>query len=306
MKAEEFFADGWTQLAPRLRAVLARAGAPVADRDDLVQETAIRLLGMWEAVDWNRPIEPLARQIALNLWRDQWRKTGRRELVGEVAEQVAANDTERAALARVQVGEVSRALESLPTSTAAVLRLAVVESESDCPPARTSGAVRMARTRARRALLACVKVASAVVVATCAAGRAVSRSATPAAAMGAMATIACLLTLAVPGAGKGEFSGGEVPSAARPQVAPLAPVVGRATGSTPAARSASATQVRRHPVADPTPYYVIGAGPGSVGAFLDIKVFGAGGQVRNPDHGSQAPACVYGDPPPTAVLPSCR
>jgi RNA polymerase sigma-70 factor (ECF subfamily) len=305
MKAEEFFADGWTQLAPRLRAVLARAGAPVADRDDLVQETAIRLLGMWDAVDWERPIDPLARQIALNLWRDQWRKTGRREVVGEVAEQVAPSDTERAALARVQVGEVSRALSSLPTNTAALLRVAASESESGTASIPASSALRMARSRARRALMACAQVASAIVVGTWAAGRSLTRAATPAAALGAMATIACLLTLAVP-PGEAGLSAGDQPSAAQPVQALVVPgsVVARAAGSGQGLR-APATTARRKPAAAPTPYYVIDAGSaGQVSAFLDVQAFGKGVQVRDARSGSPAPVCMYGGSP-DSVVPAC-
>src|SRR5689334_3945351 len=98
MDVEGFFAEEWPVLVPKLKAALARAGAPVADRDDLVQETAMRLLGMWASVDGDRAVGALARTIALNVWRDQWRKTGRREVVGEAVDQVAACDTERAAL----------------------------------------------------------------------------------------------------------------------------------------------------------------------------------------------------------------
>jgi DNA-directed RNA polymerase specialized sigma24 family protein len=305
MKAEEFFADGWVQLAPRLRATLARAGAPVADRDDLVQETAIRLLGMWDAVDWDRPIDPLARQIALNLWRDQWRKTGRRELVGEVAEQVAANDTERAALARVQVSEVSRALSSLPTTTAAVLRVAASETESGSVGVPASSALRMARSRARRALMACVQVASAVVVGAWAAGRSLTRAATPAAALGAIATIACLLTLAVP-PGEAGLSAGDQPSAAAPgaALAVTVPSVASAQGAGLGQRPHSAA-VRHKPAASPTPYYVIDAGSaGQVSAFLDVKAFGKGVQVRESRSGSPAPMCMYGGSP-GSVVPEC-
>jgi DNA-directed RNA polymerase specialized sigma24 family protein len=303
MDADEYFAETWPEVAPRLRAALARAGAPVADREDLVQETAIRLLGMWQSVDWGRPLEPLARTIALNLWRDQWRKTGRRELLGDLVEQAAAADTERAALARVQVGEVSRALRSLPSTTASVLRAAAAETESGSVLAPATSALRMARTRARRALLACVKVASVVVVGVGAASRALARAATPAAALGAIATLACLLTLAAP-VGRPGLSAGEAPDVAPAADTPGIKPIPRSLP--PAAVPVGAGSLaHRHPSASPTPYYVIDTGAGSVAAWFDVKAFGKGGQVRDPRPGSQTPVCVYGDSPDPAVVPVC-
>lgn len=175
MDAGVFFSDRWPAVSSSLRAALARAGAPAPDREDLTQETAIRLLGMWHSIDWDRSIEALARTIALNLWRDQWRKTGRREVIGAVAEQLADSDTERAALARVQVSEVSLALSRLPLKTASVLRVAAAESEYGGSFDAANGALRMARSRARRALLACVRVASALIVGVWAATRTLAR-----------------------------------------------------------------------------------------------------------------------------------
>ena len=45
MSADEFFERGWPSLVPQLRTMLAWAGTPVADREDVVQETAVRLFG---------------------------------------------------------------------------------------------------------------------------------------------------------------------------------------------------------------------------------------------------------------------
>src|SRR5438045_4036889 len=152
MKAEEFFAGHWPALVPGLRAMLAKAGAPTAERDDLIQETALRLFGMWDSVDRDRSVEPLARRIAMNVWRDQWRSRGQREVIGEIPEQVSDRDTERTALARIEVAEVSRAMATLRPGVADVLRVAAREAEGTAVQARTPAAVRMARTRARRAL----------------------------------------------------------------------------------------------------------------------------------------------------------
>ncbi|HEU5034516.1 MAG TPA: sigma-70 family RNA polymerase sigma factor, partial [Mycobacteriales bacterium] len=123
MQRETFFAERWPLMVPQLRAALAKAGAGPDDRDDLVQETAVRLLGMWDRIDWERPVEALAQRIAVNAWRDQWRRRGEREQLGELPEQASAADTERAALARVQVGEVARAFTTLGEGVVRTLRL---------------------------------------------------------------------------------------------------------------------------------------------------------------------------------------
>jgi RNA polymerase sigma factor (sigma-70 family) len=157
MQAEEFFATEWPDVARSLRWMLARAGAPERDQDDLVQETALRLLRIWASVDPHRPVEALARRIATNAWRDQWRRRGCRELLGGIPDNEGVADTERAALARVEVQEVARALRTLRPRTAETLRAAAyeVEGATECiGPA--SAALRMARSRARRQLTACV------------------------------------------------------------------------------------------------------------------------------------------------------
>jgi DNA-directed RNA polymerase specialized sigma24 family protein len=154
--AEEYFATDWPRLASGLKWMLARAGAPAWDQEDLVQETALRLFRMWPSIDATRPVEPLARRIAANAWTDQWRRRGQREQLGNVPDAATAVDTERAVLARLDVEEVGRALKAMRPVTAQTLRAAVRESEGGGDGTPTSAAVRMARTRARRLLIACV------------------------------------------------------------------------------------------------------------------------------------------------------
>lgn len=306
MDAGEFFAVSWPELAPRLRSMLARAGAPTAERDDLVQETALRLFGMWDSVDPERPIEPLARRIAMNAWRDQWRRRGEREVLGDVPELATGSDTERAALARVELGEVSRALATLPLGTAQVLRVAAGEAERGDAHIATTSALRMARTRARRALVACLKVASAAVLATVAGLRSLSRPATTATAVGAFAAIACVLALSLPGEAAAPPIGGQ---------ASVVPAAAAATTTTPArtslkvarggAASVAPAHRRARPAASEPPYYVVEAGPASVGVFVDVNVMGHGVRVAKPDPSSQHPVCGYGDTPTSPVTPTC-
>jgi RNA polymerase sigma-70 factor (ECF subfamily) len=308
MDAGEFFAVGWPELVPRLRAMLARAGAPVAEREDLVQETALRLFRMWDSVDPERPVEPLARRIAMNAWRDQWRRRGEREVLGEVPELAAAVDTERAALARVEVAEVSRALSVLPAGAARVLRVAAREAECGAELLRTPASVRMARSRARRALLACLKVASALVVAAVSGLRSLSRPATTGTAVGALAAVAWVLAVTAPSLGTAptlQDEGRPLPAA---QSVP-GPAAARAASAVTPSRVARATTLNTHrhtpaAAAEP-PYYVVDAGPTQVRAFADVSVSGYGVRVSQPEPGTQLPVCTYGDSPTSPVTPRC-
>jgi DNA-directed RNA polymerase specialized sigma24 family protein len=287
MDAEEFFAGSWLELAPRLRAMLARAGAPTAERDDLVQETALRLFGMWDRVDPALPIEPLARRIAMNAWRDQWRRRGEREVLGDVPELATGSDTERAALAKVEVGEVSRALWTLPVSTAQVLRIAATESERGDAHLAATPALRMARTRARRALLACLKVASAAVLATIAGIRSLTRPATTATAVGAIAAIAFVLALTVPGPATAPTIGRQAPTAP----AAATELTAATANSTPTTLTHSPISTKAHraarPATSPTPYYIVNVGPADVGVFADLNVEGHGVRLAKPEPGNQ-------------------
>ncbi len=308
MHADDFFATRWPALVPELRQALAKAGAPAADRDDLVQETAVRLLGMWDRIDWDRPVAALARRIALNVWRDQWRHRGAREIVGPVPEQHAAGDTERSALARVEVGEVARALADLPATTANVLRLAVVEAEV-APAGAASPALRMARTRARRALAVTMRIASSVAAAVALSWRAIGRSGrTSTASLGVLATAALVLA-----GGAGWPHTRPAPLRAdRPIVAIASPtrVVAADRPAVPQAPhrgvAAGVRRGARHkPAATKTPYYVVGTGAANVGVFLNVQVQGYGVRVERPEPGKVAPACASGNTPTVTPLPRC-
>lgn len=308
MQPDEFFATQWPALVPELRQALAKAGTPTADRADIVQETAVRLLRMWDRIDWDRPVGALAVRIALNAWRDQWRRRGAREIVGEVPEQVAASDTERSAIARIHVGEVARALADLPPTTARVLRVAAAESEAVSMPA-ASAAVRMARSRARRALAASLRIASAVAGVVAVSWRGFGRSArTSTAAVGALATMAFVL------------GGAAAPSAhplplqsERPIVAAHAAAVAvpASVDSATAARAGASHGVAaRHThaksaVAKKAPYYYVGTDTAQVGVFMDVSVQGYGARVEKPEPGTQTPVCTTGNTPTVTPIPSC-
>jgi DNA-directed RNA polymerase specialized sigma24 family protein len=305
MDAQEFFAGEWPAIVPRLRAMLAKAGTPAADRDDLIQETALRLFRIWDTVDPERSPEPLARRIAINAWRDQWRHRGEREVLGQLPEQAEALDTERVALARIEVGEVSRALASMDPAAARTLRVAAGEAESGVRVG-TPAAVRMARSRARRALAACLKVASAVAAFVVIGTRTVGRHGRSAVTVGALAGLAFALGGLAdthrthPPATR--WSG--TPAASEP----LAPHSNMASRPAPRVRLAAAgAPTRRTPVVrhSKPSFYRLHLGPASVGVFLDVHLGDYGARLSRPKPG-QLPACVYGTPTATTtVLPHC-
>lgn len=147
--AEEFFATEWPRLADRLGRWLVRRGVPSQEVDDVVQETAFRLLRAWDGLDTTRAVDTLAHTVALNVWRDRATAAARREVVvDDVPETQSPEDVERAVLARSDLAHVTRSFFALPATQQAAVREAV-GSESGLP--RTA-AVRMALMRARRAL----------------------------------------------------------------------------------------------------------------------------------------------------------
>src|SRR5688500_4688799 len=96
------FEGEWGELQKRLRRFLFRKKVPAARHDDLVQETALRLLLMWSQVDRSRSPWPLTVTIATNLLRDEVRVRPVREVVGDLPDHAAEVDVERSGLARVE------------------------------------------------------------------------------------------------------------------------------------------------------------------------------------------------------------
>lgn len=303
MDTQQFFATEWPQLVPQLRANLAKAGASTQDRDDVIQETALRLLRTWDSIDWGRGAAPLAHRIAMNVWRDHWRRHGRREVIGEVPDQPTAIDTERAALARVEVSDVAAALATLPAPVARVLRIAASEAE-DMKRTPPSAAVRMARTRARRALASCARVACAAAAVCVVSVRWVTRpvrvGVALTAAVAGLAVLGGLSNPAQPGHGSIQTQ----VAGARP-----ASVLAGATRHAAAfVRSAQATSTsaagRRHTPAG-TPFYPVQAGPARAGVFIDLDANNVGAQVRKPAANGPAPVCTYGETPTVPTIDRC-
>lgn len=157
----ESFDDAWPDLADRLRRSLTARGVPVQDRDDVVQETALRVYRSWTGLDPNRPAWPFVITVAINIWRDIIR-----ERTGRIAEchptahiEVTADlDVERDVLARQELANTVVAIRSLAPEQRRLL-LATEEFADTVRPLRP--AERVARMRVRRQLARAVGRASA-------------------------------------------------------------------------------------------------------------------------------------------------
>lgn len=149
MDAELFFSRDWPSVASRLGRYLSAAGVPADDREDLVQETALRVYRAWGSIDQDRPIEPFVRTIAMNAWRDQLRRhrpLSRLELLPERPS--TAPSVEHVAVVRSELRAVGHVLRQLTGSQRALLLTAAQPRDGIRMTARS----RMARTRARRRL----------------------------------------------------------------------------------------------------------------------------------------------------------
>lgn len=183
----------WPVVARELEAILSRRGIDRYTREDLVQETALRLLQRWHDLDKDRPLVPLAATIALNLLRDGFRRA-KHEVRSECdlteAIEVEAShsygDVEREGLARLEFTRVAKAMRSLSPLHREVLLASVADPEPEASPAecsapllrsiqtaahrpssvgqgRSSAATKMLRMRARRRLLATLEAAGVAV-----------------------------------------------------------------------------------------------------------------------------------------------
>lgn len=137
--------EQWPALATQLRSFLARRGTPYSRREDVVQETAARLVSMWERVDPQRPAWPLVKTIALNLLRDEARK--RLEEIPTEEIELPCMDHEVSMMARLELGRVRTALGDLSESHRGALLAEMGEASSS----RTD-ADKMLRMRARKRL----------------------------------------------------------------------------------------------------------------------------------------------------------
>ena len=157
----ESFDEAWPALEERLRRSLTARGVPAQDRDDVVQETALRVYRSWTGLDPNRSVWPFVITVAVNFWRDIIReRTGRIAQVHPTAhiEVTADLDVERDVLARQELARTVVAIGQLAPEQRKLL-LASEEFGDTVRPLRP--AERVARMRVRRQLARTVGRASA-------------------------------------------------------------------------------------------------------------------------------------------------
>jgi len=149
-----------TTLAPVLRSVarrgLARAGLPVDDAEDVVQEILLAIHLKRETWDASLPLGPWVRAIARNKLIDAMRRRGRRKFVpiDDFAETLASDTAEPMPVP----GRLDEHLESLPDRQRSVVSSISLDGASIRETASklnmSEGAVRVALHRGLSALAA--------------------------------------------------------------------------------------------------------------------------------------------------------
>ncbi len=150
-------------LEPRLERFFAQLGVPAADRDDLFQESCLRLYRSAGAYDPLRPFLPwaltVARRVMLN-----WRRALKPTVPLEEARTVAARQRPPGAGAEADIWQFAR--DRLPTVYYELMWLCYGEDlepvEIAAVTGRTSVHVRVLLHRARGALAAALKKAEGV------------------------------------------------------------------------------------------------------------------------------------------------
>lgn len=160
-KGVESFEQAWPELDRRLRRMLARKGVRASSVDDIVQETAARMLEVWDKVDPQLGPWPLAATVAKNLLWDERNRKQPREVVGAVPDAPADDDVERAGLARLELGRVNRALARLNHNYRSILLAEIGQPLSLEGEPR---AINVLRMRARQRLAAVLEKGGSALV----------------------------------------------------------------------------------------------------------------------------------------------
>ena len=155
------FETQWPELARRLEFFLARSGVPGDTRDDVIQDTALRLYGMWMRVENDRSAWPLTKTIALNLVRDASRRRGSVEIEWEIPDLPAPHDVESSGIARIELRRVEKALREMSPAHRSLI-LEEVGGEA-APVATSPAAEKMMRMRARKRLIALLEKVSILI-----------------------------------------------------------------------------------------------------------------------------------------------
>ncbi|HYO61475.1 MAG TPA: sigma-70 family RNA polymerase sigma factor, partial [Actinomycetota bacterium] len=149
---ESSFEAVWPDLERRIHRFLSSKKVPDSHREDVVQETGLRLYRMWDQVDPAGSPIGLALTIAMNIVRDNARRDSHRTVVEIEPEIPAVCDVERSGLARLELSRIRRAMTELTPAQRSVLLSELDRNQR--PPEASAAAIKMLRMRARRNLSA--------------------------------------------------------------------------------------------------------------------------------------------------------
>lgn len=152
------FESEWRAVTPAVERFLVARGVPKWLRDDVIQETALRLYRVWDTVDLERGATGLALTIARNALWDERNRRRVVELSGSLPETAAADDVERAGIARLELRRVRDVLGRLSPSHRSVL---LAEVGHGFEASGSNDATKMLRLRARRKMRSLLETASA-------------------------------------------------------------------------------------------------------------------------------------------------
>jgi DNA-directed RNA polymerase specialized sigma24 family protein len=152
------FESEWRAVAPSLDRVLTRRGVPAGMREDVMQETALRLYRSWERVDPDRPLLPLAVTIANNIVWDTRNHRSNVEVPGVVPDLPTNQDVEDSGIARLELRRVKDAMGRMSAPHRRVLLAEVGAAEA---PEGSRDATKMLRLRARKKMRMLLDAASA-------------------------------------------------------------------------------------------------------------------------------------------------
>ena len=126
-----------------------------------MQETALRLIKMWDRVE-PRLLPSLATTITLNLLRDESRRRKTQDILAEIPELAEPGTVEAAGLARIELEKVRTAMTQLSPAQRSALLREIGDTAASFPG--TPDAEKMLRLRARRKLQAAIQKVSGLLV----------------------------------------------------------------------------------------------------------------------------------------------
>lgn len=141
------FEEAWVDIAGRLDRFLAARGIACETREDVIQETAVRLWERWKRLDRSSPLWNLAVTIAMRLAYDDHRRRRRIHLDPHVDPGPIQGETR--ALQHAQVREAASTIAQLPSDYRNILLAQIGEAEW---PTGNQNRLNVLRFRARRAL----------------------------------------------------------------------------------------------------------------------------------------------------------